>query len=59
MTILLRQKKYVYKTIYLLCGSYEVKVNNSNYEDFENEIKYYLLTVINRTNLNIYGQIIK
>lgn len=57
--ILLRQKRYIYKTIFSLCRSYEVKVNRSNYEDFESEIKYYLLMVINRTNLNIYGQIIK
>ncbi len=57
--ILLRQKRYIYKTLYSLCGMYEVKVNNSNYQDFESEIKYYLLMVIDRTNLNIYGQIIK
>ncbi len=57
--ILLRQKKYIYKTIFSLCSNYEVKVNNSNYEDFESEVKYYLLTLINRTNLNIHGQIIK
>lgn len=57
--ILLRQKRYIYKTIFSLCRSYEIKVNRSNYEDFESEIKYYLLMVINRTNLNIYGQIIK
>ena len=57
--ILLRQKKYIYKTLHSLCNGYEIKVNNSNYEDFENEIKYYLLMVINRTNLNIYGQMIK
>ena len=57
--ILLRQKKYIYKTLHSLCNGYEIKVNNSNYEDFENEIIYYLLMVINRTNLNIYGQMIK
>lgn len=57
--ILLRQKRYIYKTIHSLCSSYEIKVNNSNYEDFESEVKYYLLMVINRTCLNIYGQIIK
>lgn len=57
--ILLRQKRYIYKTIYSLCSSYEIKVNNSNYEDFESEIKYYLLMVINRINLNENGQIIK
>ena len=57
--ILLRQKRYICKTIFSLCRNYEVKVNSSNYEDFESEIKYYLLMVINRTNLNIYGQIIK
>ena len=57
--ILLRQKKYIYKTLHSLCNGYEIKANNSNYEDFESEIKYYLLMVINRTNLNIYGQIIK
>ena len=57
--ILLRQKKYIYKTLHSLCNGYEIKVNNSNYEDFESKIKYYLLMVINRTNLNIYGQMIK
>ncbi len=57
--ILLRQKKYIHKTIFSLCRNYEVKVNSSNYEDFESEIKYYLLMVINRISLNIEGQIIK
>ena len=57
--ILLRQKRYIYKIIFTLCGFYEIKVNKSNYEDFESEIKYYLLTVINRINLNMEGQIIK
>lgn len=57
--ILLKQRKYIYKTLHSLCNAYEIKVNNSNYEDFESEIKYYLLMVINRTNLNIYGQMIK
>ncbi len=57
--ILLRQKGYIYKTIFSLCGSYDIKVNSSNYEDFASEIKYYLLTVIDRVNLNIEGQIIK
>ena len=57
--ILLRQKRYICKTIFSLCRNYEIKVNSSNYEDFESEIKYYLLIVMNRTNLNIYGQIIK
>ena len=57
--ILLREKRYIYKTIFSLCTNYEIKVNRSNYEDFESEIKYYLLTVVDRTNLNIYGQIIK
>ena len=57
--ILLRQKRYICKTIFSLCRNYGIKVNSSNYEDFESEIKYYLLIVMNRTNLNIYGQIIK
>lgn len=57
--IILKQKKYIYKTIYSLCSDYEVKVDRNNYNDFESEIKYYLLMVINRTNLNIYGQIIR
>ena len=57
--ILLKQKRYICKTIFSLCRNYEIKVNSSNYEDFESEIKYYLLIVMNRTNLNIYGQIIK
>ncbi len=57
--ILLRQKKFIYRTLFSLCRSYEVEINKSNYEDFESEIKYYLLKVIERSNLNIYGQIVK
>ncbi len=57
--ILLRQKKYINKTLFSLCTSYEVEINKNNYEDFENEIKYYLLKVIERSNLNIVGQIVK
>lgn len=57
--ILLKQKRYIYKTLHSLCSAYEVNINHSNFEDFESEIKYYLLMVINRTNLNICGQIIK
>lgn len=57
--MLQRQKGYIYKTLFSICGDYNIKISDSNYEEFENEIKYYLLTVIDRTSLNNYGQIIK
>lgn len=57
--ILIRQKRYIYHTIYSLCRNYNIEVNKGNFEDFESEIKLYLITVINRTNLNVEGQIIK
>lgn len=57
--ILIRQKKYILNTIYSLCKNYNIKINRDNFNDFESEIKLYLITVINRTNLNIYGQIVK
>ena len=57
--IVLKQKRYIYKIISSLCSGYEIKINHSNYEDFESEIKYYLLLVIDRINLNNYGQIIR
>ena len=57
--IILREKKYIYKMIYSLCDSYEINVNKNNLKDFESEIKYYLLKVIDRINLNTEGQIIK
>lgn len=57
--ILLRQKRYIYKTMYSLCTDYGVKINNSNYKDFEGELRCYLLIAINNSNLNIYGQIVK
>ena len=57
--ILLREKRYICKTIYSLCNSYNITLNKNNYEEFESEIKYYLLLVINRTNLNVKGQVIK
>lgn len=56
--ILIKQKKYIYHTIYSLCRNYDIKVNSSNFEDFESEIKLYLITVINRVSLNIHGQIV-
>lgn len=55
--ILLRTKKLIYKTLVSLCESY--KINTNNHGTFENEIKYYLLKVINRNNLNPYEQIVK
>ena len=57
--ILLKQKRYIYKTIYSLCSNYNISVNKNNFEDFESEIKMYLIILLNRTNLNIYGQIVK
>ena len=57
--IVMRQRKYISKTIYSLCNEYQIEVNKSNYDDFESEIKYYLLKVVDRINLNVYGQIIK
>ena len=57
--ILLKQKRYLNKIMFSLCQSYGIEINNNNYEDFNSEIKYYLLMVISRTNLNTPGQIIK
>ncbi len=57
--ILLKQKRYIYHTMYSLCRNYGVEVNKSNMDDFLSEIKMYLIIVINRTNLNNYGQILK
>ncbi len=57
--ILLKQKNYIHKTINSLCSNYAITINKNNYEDFESEIKYYLLMVIKRINLNTIGQIIK
>ena len=57
--ILLREKRYIYKTIHSLCNSYNITLNKNNHEEFESEIKYYLLIVINKTNLNVKGQVIK
>ena len=57
--IIEREKRYIRKTIYRLCAEYGIRYTRSNYEEFENEIKYYLLIVVNRTNLNTEGQMIK
>ena len=53
--IILKQKKYIYKIIFSSCRENELK----DCEDFENEIKYYLLKVIYRNCLNNYRQMIK
>lgn len=57
--ILIKQKMYIYNVIHSLCRAYSIEVNSSNFEDFESEIRLYLVAVINRINLNIYGQIVK
>ncbi len=56
--ILKKESRYIYKVIFSLAKSYGIKVYN-NFEDFESELKYYLLIVISRINLNNFGQIIK
>ena len=57
--ILLKLQKYISHTIFSLCRSYEINIDKNNYEEFESEIKYYLLILINRISLNQTGQIIK
>lgn len=57
--ILIKQKRYIYKTIFSLCAGYQITVNENNREEFASEIKYYLLIAIERTNLNVCGQVIK
>lgn len=57
--ILLRQERYIYKTIYTLCREYDIPVTKANIEDFKSEIKMYLIMLIDKTSVNIYGQIIK
>ena len=42
-----------------MCSSYNVKLTKDLYGDFESELKYYLLVVVSRSNLNNIGQIIK
>lgn len=57
--ILLKLQKYISHTIFSLCRIYEINIDKNNYEEFESEIKYYLLILINRISLNQTGQIIK
>lgn len=57
--ILIRQKNFIFHTIYSLCREYNIEVNRDNLEDFESEIKLYLITLIDCTYVNIYGQMVK
>lgn len=57
--ILIRQKRYIYHTVYSICNKFNIAVDKNNLEDFISEVKLYLITVIDRTNLNVIGQIIK
>lgn len=57
--ILLRQNDYIRGVLFNLCSSYDVKVDKNNFYDFESELKLYLIILINRTNLNNYGQIVR
>ncbi len=57
--IVMKQRMYLYHTIHSLCRDYNIDLKKDNFEDFESEIKLYLIAVIDRINLNVYGQIIK
>ena len=57
--MLIRQKNYLRKIIWTLCQEYNIRVTKDNFEEFENEIKTYFIIMINRSHLNIVGQIIK
>lgn len=57
--IILKQKKYIYKTANTLMKEYGIKYNKTTEEELANEIRYYLLIFLERTNLNNLGQIIK
>ena len=50
---------YIYKVVYSLSRNYNVKIDKTNLEDFVEEIKLYILLLIDRTTLNNIGQIIK
>ena len=54
-----REKPYIKRIIYTLCTEYGIRYTKSNYEEFENEIKYYLLVLVSRTNMNNEGQIVR
>ena len=54
-----KQTNYIKHTINTLCTAYNIKLNTPLYEEFESELKYYLLLVIKRSNLNKEGQIVK
>jgi DNA-directed RNA polymerase specialized sigma24 family protein len=57
--IISRMKNYIDKIIFSLCNEFNIKVDSNIYKEFESEIQYYLLLVINRTSLNNYGQIVR
>lgn len=57
--ILLRLNGYICKTIRSLCSSYGIVINSNNYEDFYSEIKLNVLNAVEKSNLNIIGQIFK
>lgn len=57
--MLIMQEKYLFKIIWSLCKEYDIQITKDNFEEYENEIKTYFLMMINRSHLNICGQIIK
>lgn len=57
--IVIKQKNYIHHIMYSLCKSYQIEINRNNFEDFESELKLYLIKIIDRVSLNVYGQIIK
>ncbi len=59
IAMLIKQKNYLRKIIWILCQEYNIQLTKYNFEEFENEIKTYFMVVINRSCSNIYGQIIK
>ncbi len=57
--IIIKQKKYLMHTIYSLCHTYEINLNQDNLADFESELNLSLIAIIDRICLNTAGQMIK
>lgn len=57
--ILISKQRYIIHVIRSLSREYNFDLNKNDFEDFESEIKLYLIKAINHICLNTEGQVIK
>lgn len=56
--ILYKYEAFITKIVFSTCSEYGVKVNKDNWQDFNAELQFIILTILDKNNTNVPGQVI-